>query len=347
MKDFQYKPLISVIVPIYNSKKYLYKCLDSLVNQTYKNFEILCIDDYSKDGSADIVERYSNADSRFVLLKNQKNLGPGISRNNGVEKASGEYILFLDSDDWLVDDALEKLVDCLNKYKNPDIVSFLYYDVDGKTGKISLEQKITDSITGTVCNLRSNPLSFVYLGFGTNKLLKKKFLTENNITFCDNPCLEDVNHFFELITHAGQILFLDKPLLYYRHLPTSRSTDSYKYINYHLEHLNTTQKIIADFPYEVKMLCLSKIYRNVLDALFKAFGYFKISYTDLKKILTENILPEALNDEDLLYYHSLYNKIVVQNRSRLYIRTLFIFKTFFTDIFNLYKRLKQILNFKR
>ena len=101
-------PKISVIVPVYKVEKFLPKCLESLINQTLKDIEIICINDGSPDNSLKILEEYAKKDSRIKII-NQKNAGPSVARNNGMSAASGEYIGFVDSDDWIDLDFYEKL----------------------------------------------------------------------------------------------------------------------------------------------------------------------------------------------------------------------------------------------
>lgn len=103
-------PLLSVIVPFYNSEKYFSECLKSVINQTLKNIEIILIDDCSTDGSAEIAQKYANKDKRIKILKHNKNKGQGEARNTGLEIAKGKYIGFLDSDDYLATDIFEKAV---------------------------------------------------------------------------------------------------------------------------------------------------------------------------------------------------------------------------------------------
>ena len=103
-------PLISVIIPVYNVEKYLRECLDSVINQTYKNLEIICVNDCSTDSSPEILEEYAKKDRRIIIKKNPKNIGLGLTRNEGIKIASGEYIHCLDSDDWLELYAYEILV---------------------------------------------------------------------------------------------------------------------------------------------------------------------------------------------------------------------------------------------
>ena len=98
---------ISVIVPVYNVEKYLKKCLNSLINQTLNDIEIICVDDGSTDSSIEILKEFELKDDRIIVIS-QKNEGAATSRNKGINLAKGEYISFVDSDDWLELDAFEK-----------------------------------------------------------------------------------------------------------------------------------------------------------------------------------------------------------------------------------------------
>jgi len=111
--------LISIIVPIYNVEIYLEKCLNSIINQTYKNIEILLINDGSSDNSLRICKKYQKKDKRIVLI-NKKNGGLSSARNAGIDKASGNYLLFIDSDDYIEIDMIEKLYNNI-KSNNADI----------------------------------------------------------------------------------------------------------------------------------------------------------------------------------------------------------------------------------
>ena len=100
---------VSVIVPVYNTEKYLEQCLNSILGQTLQEIEVICVDDGSTDGSVQMIERMSLEDERLVLLK-QKNAGGGAARNLGMEKAKGKYLMFLDSDDFFHPQMLEKML---------------------------------------------------------------------------------------------------------------------------------------------------------------------------------------------------------------------------------------------
>lgn len=102
-------PSVSVIIPVYNVDKYLRECLDSILAQTLQEWELICINDGSTDGSSAILAEYAAKDNRINVIK-QQNRGQGAARNIGLKQAVGEYIYFLDSDDYLVPDALERLI---------------------------------------------------------------------------------------------------------------------------------------------------------------------------------------------------------------------------------------------
>jgi teichuronic acid biosynthesis glycosyltransferase TuaG len=101
------QPLISIITPNYNSEKFITDTIESVINQTYENWELIIVDDYSKDQSIDIIKQYSDKDPRIQLIKLENNSGPGICRNKGISKASGKYLTFIDSDDLWLENFLE------------------------------------------------------------------------------------------------------------------------------------------------------------------------------------------------------------------------------------------------
>ena len=115
---------ISIVLPVYNVANYLRKCLDSLVNQTFEDFEVICVNDGSTDLSLGILEGYSLTDSRFKIIT-QENQGLSGARNTGIQHVQGDYILFVDSDDWLEETALEQLYEHVEGF-NSDITMFKF-----------------------------------------------------------------------------------------------------------------------------------------------------------------------------------------------------------------------------
>lgn len=194
---------ISVIVPVYNVEKYLNKCLTSLVNQTYKNFEIIIINDGSTDNSLAICNKYSKKYDN-IKVYDHKNAGVAHARNVGIEKATGDYLLFVDSDDYVDEKLLENLNEFLKK-NDCDIVCFDMYKVVNNdniyyhTSNSLVEDNIKRYIIGD-----SGPC---------NKLIKKKLF--NDLKFMEKIYYEDLATMPILALYTNKIDFLEKPLYYY------------------------------------------------------------------------------------------------------------------------------------
>ena len=125
---------VSILIAVYNAEKYLRDCLDSLLRQTHQDFQAICVDDASTDGSADILREYAADDRRFEVVTMKENGGQAVARNAGLTRATGQYITVLDADDWLSDDALEQALDTFGKHSLTDCVLFdlRYVNADGK-----------------------------------------------------------------------------------------------------------------------------------------------------------------------------------------------------------------------
>ena len=134
-------PKISIIIPVYNGEKYLRACLDSAVNQTLKDIEIICLNNGSTDGTAEILKEYEKRYNNVIVITREKSYA-GVSRNHGLEIATGEYIMFLDSDDWLELDACEQLYNQITQNHN-DFVYFNLCDyINEKHKKVDVNYKL-------------------------------------------------------------------------------------------------------------------------------------------------------------------------------------------------------------
>lgn len=222
--------MISVIIPVYNVEDYLHVCLNSILKQTYEDFEVICIDDASTDSSPEILEYFAQKDSRIKILKNDSNSGPGYSRNRGLDEAQGKYISFLDGDDWLAPDALETLISKA-EHDNLDFVMFkniAYYDKLHEFGmEAYYDMEFMNKFTNKVFNhwdLDKTKLFKIPNG-PCNKLYLKSFLDENNIRFPKGNLIHEDNPFFyKLITSAERVSLIDKYLYNRRRRPNSITT---------------------------------------------------------------------------------------------------------------------------
>ena len=193
----------SVIVPIYNSEKYIKKCLDSLVNQTFKNIEIILVNDGSTDNSEDIIKQYLK-DKRIIYLK-KENGGQASARNLGLSKAKGDYISFIDSDDYVDLDMFEKLNECA--FDNDIILSDYYYTKENQDNYV----KLFNGNAGNIINTD-------YWKFDTcpwNKFYKKSFLIENNFSFPEGIMYEDYASIPTLIKYNPKLYYCNKAFVHY------------------------------------------------------------------------------------------------------------------------------------
>ena len=193
--------MISVIIPVYDVEKYLHVCLNSVLNQTCQDFEIICIDDASTDSSLEILEYFAKKDSRVKILKNDVNRGPGFSRNRGLEVAQGDYISFLDGDDWLGPNAFEILIKKA-KDDNLDLLMFkniVYYE---ETLEFGMEEYYDMEFMNKFENKVFNHFDldktrlFVMSNAPWNKFYLKSFLDKNDIRFPNENLIHEDNPFF-------------------------------------------------------------------------------------------------------------------------------------------------------
>ena len=202
-------PKVSVIVPVYNVERYLRRCLDSLVNQTLEEIEIILINDGSTDGSLSILEEYALKDSRIRVI-NQENQKQGAARNNGLKVAQGEYVGFVDSDDWVDEDFLEKLY---NSAKNNDadisVATIIRKrEYVQKYRVYYTEEKVYETLKDKIeiCNIPK--CCYVW-----NKLYKKELLI--GFDFTGDRYFEDVLWLLEIIKKANKIVTVPNSNYYY------------------------------------------------------------------------------------------------------------------------------------
>ena len=209
-------PKVSILVPIFNVEKYLRQCLDSVVNQSLKDIEIICINDGSTDSSPEIIDEYAKNDSRFVVI-NKANSGYGDSMNKGLEKARGEYIGIVESDDWVDIDMFENLYN-LAIENDVDVVksNFYFYSGLGDTNKKFPLVNRADS-EKVINPLETNSVFFPQAAIWTG-LYKKAFLTKNSIAFLPTAgaSYQDTGFNFKVWASAKKAFLTNDAYLHYR-----------------------------------------------------------------------------------------------------------------------------------
>ena len=191
--------MISVVIPVYNVEAYLQRCVDSVLEQTCRDFEIILVDDESTDSSGAICDQYAAADSR-VRVEHKANGGPSVARNAGIDMAAGEYIIFMDSDDALEPDALEKLI----ALSSPDVdivVGGYKKAFEDRTEAYTCTGLIPGRVYTAEEYLRTARLDVVVCG----NLYRREYLRGNNIYFQTGIFYEDAEIFSRLYTRAKGI----------------------------------------------------------------------------------------------------------------------------------------------
>lgn len=201
-------PQISIIIPVYNAEKYLHRCVDSILSQTYTDFEVLLIDDGSPDKSGEICEEYAKNDSRIHVV-HKDNGGVSAARNLALDISKGEYIIFLDSDDWLDSKCLEI---CFNKFNTYclDAIQFGFTYVYDTYSQIKV--KASTGILDGESYVAGNSLN-VSAGGG---IYRKSIIDEHQIRFNTKLIMaEDQLFVYNFMKHANKVVYLDLPLYYY------------------------------------------------------------------------------------------------------------------------------------
>lgn len=199
---------ISVIVPVYNAANYIAKCIQSVQNQTFSSWELILIDDGSQDNSLDIIRRFAIEDDRIKVI-HQENSGAGMARNNGIENARGDYIVFLDSDDYIS----EKYLSLLSSH-NEDVV-FIDVEAVDEGGNVVRREYLSQYKNMDKDDfLRAQMTGKINWG-GVRKVVKRKIIDANNIRYSDHKVGEEALFTYSSVFNSKTIGFIEKPVYFY------------------------------------------------------------------------------------------------------------------------------------
>ena len=210
--------LVSIIVPVYNVEHYLTTCIDSLLNQTYRNLEVILVDDGSRDGSGKLCDYYSEKDAR-VLVIHKENEGVGVARNIGIQRATGNYIQFVDSDDFLDKAMTETLMSVVDGGRVLPLcnIKMVFENKRSNYDLITLETPLNLSIqkylSSVVAEYKTNPL----IGSPCNKIFMKDIIINNHLKFQkERTFAEDFIFNLEYLHYVSKVTVMNQSLYYYR-----------------------------------------------------------------------------------------------------------------------------------
>lgn len=285
-------PKISVLVPVYNVEKYLRECLDSIVNQTLKDIEIICINDGSTDSSAEILIEYQSKDQRIKVI-NKENSGYGASMNLGLEAAKGEYIGIVESDDFIKNTMFEDLY-ALASSNDLDMIKsdFNYYLTSKKQSRTA--GLIKRKYNKKVISIKDEPILVKMMPSIWSAIYKRDFLNKNKIRFLETPgaSYQDTSFAFKTLTSAKRVMFTNKAYLNYR-IDNSNSSvkskgkvfaicDEWNEITRFLNERNDLKEIVNDYKlstqfngYKWNLLRIDPSYRkDFIEVFYTTFSEF-------------------------------------------------------------------------
>lgn len=214
--------LVTVVIPVYNVEQYIDACLSSVENQTYKNLEILVIDDCGMDNSVILAKKHADKDSRIKIIRQPHNKGLGAARNRALEEIKGDYVIFLDSDDSMPLDSVELLVNRITETGSNMTIGRLLWNKEHKCFPVAYIDAMVDSYLCEPCELRKLPPQKYLLGSACARIYDTKWLLERNIRFEEGIFWEDMAFSLMAWIEADSISVLDN-YVYFR---TERNDES-------------------------------------------------------------------------------------------------------------------------
>lgn len=325
---------VSIVVPVYNVELYLEECLNSLINQTFKDIEIICVNDGSTDNSLNILNKYEKLDERIKVVS-QENKGLSASRNHGVTISNGDYVYFMDSDDYLELTAIEELYD-LSEKNNTDFIIFKMINFnDGSNEKFTsnyYEMSFLNEYSNKIFNYADlGEDTFKIAVSAPGKFFKKEFIS--GMTFVEGVIFEDNVFFTEAILKAKRVLFYNKHLYNRRIRDNSITTsknikfiDSIKVINLMYD-ITKEYGVYDDFKQELFVKKTESGY-NRLTAIDDE--YKPLFFEELKK---DYLSKEKDFKQDLQLWNNLSNrsKFIFNTviKSENYVECIYLLKNYF------------------
>lgn len=289
--------LISIILPVYNVEQYIEQCLNSIFSQSFTDYEVICVNDASTDNSLKVLAQYSD---KIEIINNPKNLGVGLSRNIGLEYANGDYIHFVDPDDWLEKDLYSNLLALIEK--RPDIINFTYQKFDNISKQTDIVKfKNSEILNKEICPCNTVEAFNNWDRYVWTKLLKKDFLQKNNILFNSNKSLSDVEYAAQIYTSCKTLIYTDIVGVNYRlNRQGTLANQAYKSINAVVKSFENNKLLYQNLKPEIKYRLLGfdyyQIRHNIDDAYINGIISTLELWNIIHKVNTKDVDNYIYND---------------------------------------------------
>ena len=312
------KELISVIVPVYNTEKYINRCIDSIIKQTYNNIEIILVDDGSTDESLKICREYANKDNRIKVL-HQENSGVSSARNQGINIMKGEYFICIDSDDWIEPNMIENLHNDIKKYNADISICNFYINTESGEQNIKNELKKEELILTDIKEMYENLFNEkMFGGYLWNKLIKTSIVKNDKekILFNEKIAIEeDVLFLIDVLKKCNKICYSSSEVLYHYF---QRNSSAVRF-NYKLKDLTKIEvleeKLKIKEEYDIKSL--NRLEYDYIFLLNQAIFIAKDNKVD------NNVYKEKLKIANKKYYEIATKEVDIKRRIKLIIITIF------------------------
>ncbi|WP_069592862.1 glycosyltransferase family 2 protein [Methanosphaera sp. WGK6] len=305
-----HKYAVSVIIPVYNVERYLTLCLNSIINQTLDRIEIICVEDCSPDSSKEIIKYFVEKDERVKLIENKENKGLGASRNVGLAHATGEYVIFIDSDDWLDKNTLKTLYD-YSKENKLDVLMYKLINYDDLENKYYTQEYYDlnqlDKFKNKIFTYKDVPAADIFklAVCAVNKLYSRNFLENINAKFPENIIHEDNpffyhvffeakrmgivdNHFYNRLRRQGSITTNDGPFVLGSVDISYQILEVFLNNGFYPEYKSSVLNYIVNF-FRYRYDVINEKYRHTYYKKEKEFFYKLINEHELEKDLEDNL----------------------------------------------------------
>lgn len=275
------KGFVSIVIPVYNMQKKIVKCLQSICNQSYQNFEILCIDDGSTDSTIAIIKKLAQKDCRIQLIQKEHG-GQGSARNYGISKAKGEYILFIDSDDVIA----EEMLSVLRERAIKDDADVVICGIHLKQNKKFICNYVVNDFAGSREEFMNERFKESYekwlINAPWNKLIKKELLLRYNLKFAeDMKIYEDLLFSLEVIQHARRISVVSQPFYTYYYMQQGSVLSTFnENVDRYIERVgDKLEEVLPKYQLDMSYYYADLIHKKIVYALsikkYKGFSVWE------------------------------------------------------------------------